>query len=281
MRHHPVVDLVHRAVQADEQLGRRIVWERREPELTRLPVEPPEGAPEGPQRPVPLPDGEIERYSDRTWFSSLAGLASSLAATNDLKRAVVPVLDLIPKPARFGRDAFAARLDRVLAARGVVTMDPGALRRLDRLDVLVVAPGVLSEDGVAAAGADVVVAGSDHHGLRLVSLGPSPLDVHESSEDPVALVRRLQRESHVVGLVAAGPIAALAHADVAIGQVREGRPVPWEADVLVGPDLADLLLLVEATGAAREVSHQSVPPGAARRQHRGRRGLRRAAPHGP
>src|SRR5205823_6166483 len=47
------------------------------------------------------------------------------------------LLAVIPKAATLGRESFAAQLDRKLADHGVITMDPAALRRLDRVDVLI------------------------------------------------------------------------------------------------------------------------------------------------
>src|SRR5439155_611008 len=52
----------------------------------------------------------------------------------------------VPKAATLGREAFAAQLDRGLAAHGVITMDALALRRLDRVDALVLHAAVATSD---------------------------------------------------------------------------------------------------------------------------------------
>jgi cation-transporting ATPase I len=51
----------------------------------------------------------------------------------------------ILKAATIGR-AFAAHVDRVMSERDVITMDPAALRRLDRVDTLVVVGDLVASD---------------------------------------------------------------------------------------------------------------------------------------
>ena len=96
-------------------------------------------------RPSPLPSGPIERYVDRAAPASLVAAGLTFAATLDPRRAATMMLAGMAKPAKLGREAFAAQLGRVLSRRGIVTHDPAALRRLDRIDtVLVEASCVLS-----------------------------------------------------------------------------------------------------------------------------------------
>jgi cation-transporting ATPase I len=52
-----------------------------------------------------------------------------------------------PKAARLGREAFAARVGRDLARSGVLVMNVDALRRLDRVDTVVLDAQVLTADG--------------------------------------------------------------------------------------------------------------------------------------
>jgi cation-transporting ATPase I len=113
------------------------VWERREPELITGPHSVRHPALDHPGRPVPLPKGPIERYVDRASIGSLGAVTIALAATRNPRRAADLLLTGVPKAATLGREAFAAHLDRSLAARDVLVMDPAALRRLDRVDTLV------------------------------------------------------------------------------------------------------------------------------------------------
>jgi cation-transporting ATPase I len=132
-----LVELAHRAVQLAETQARRHSWESLEAELfdTALPDEPGPDAPE--PRPAPLPRGPIEEYSDRAVWVSLAGFGVSFLATRSLQRAVAALFGGLPKPAELGRDVFASELGRTLARRGVLVLEPAVLRRLDRIDCLV------------------------------------------------------------------------------------------------------------------------------------------------
>jgi cation-transporting ATPase I len=132
-----LVELTHRAVQLGEASARRHTWEAREADLfdPALPADPP--AFETDPRPCPLPRGPIEEYSDRAVWVSLAGFGVSFVVTRSLQRAVAALFGGLPKPAELGRDVFASELGRLLARRGVLVLDPAVLRRLDRIDCLV------------------------------------------------------------------------------------------------------------------------------------------------
>ncbi len=139
-----VVDIAHRAGIVGELQARRAVWQRREPDLVHGRESVRRSALVFATRPVPLPNGPIERYADRAAIGSLGAVAVALGATRDPRRASDLLLVGIPKAATMGRDAFAAFLDRDLAAHGVITMDPAALRRLDRVDTLVLEARVVT-----------------------------------------------------------------------------------------------------------------------------------------
>jgi cation-transporting ATPase I len=132
-----LLDMAYRLSVLAELQARRAVWERREAHFYAAPahksVEPPELEP----RPRPLPDGPIEVWTGRIVGGSLAGFAASLALTRDPRRAADAFLAGIPKAARLGREGFATQFGRVLAGWGVVPLDASALRRLDRVDTVV------------------------------------------------------------------------------------------------------------------------------------------------
>ncbi len=132
-----LVELVHRLVQLGEANARRESWEARESDLfdLSLPRQEPHFEPD--LRPCPLPRGPIEEYSDRALWVSLAGFGVSFLVTASLQRAVAAFFGGLPKPAELGRDVFASELGRTLARRGVFVVDPAVLRRLDRIDCLV------------------------------------------------------------------------------------------------------------------------------------------------
>src|SRR5690606_39970560 len=93
--------------------------------------------------PCPLPDGPVEKAAGRTELGLLLGGAGVLAGTHDPSAAAELLLATMPKAARHGREAFAAVLGHDLARRGAVVLDPGALRRLDRVSAVVIDSAVL------------------------------------------------------------------------------------------------------------------------------------------
>jgi len=132
-----LVELAHRLVQLGEANARRESWEARESDLFDLSLPRAEPHAEPDLRPCALPRGPIEEYSDRALWVSLAGFGVSFIATASLQRAVAAFFGGLPKPAELGRDVFASELGRTLARRGVLVLDPAVLRRLDRIDCLV------------------------------------------------------------------------------------------------------------------------------------------------
>lgn len=164
------VDIVHRGDLLTEIRARRRVWSTREPELYANPRGKPIACPPVGPRPVPLPDGPVERYADQAGLASLGGFAVTLAATRDPRRATQALLAGMPKAARLGRESFAAQLGRTLAKRGIVPLDSRALRRLDRVDTVIVDAEVLTT-GRAAVG-DI---------LTLNGAQPADIDRHARS----------------------------------------------------------------------------------------------------
>lgn len=136
------VDLVSRGLRLMEIRAQQDAWRRREPELGGRPEDHPGHAEPVGQRPGHLPRGPIEKYSDPAGMASLGGFGFGVAATGKAERAAASILGAVPKPARVGREAFGATLGRDLAQRGVVITDNRVLRRLDRLDTVVL-PGEL------------------------------------------------------------------------------------------------------------------------------------------
>ena len=142
-------DAVHKLALLREALARGDVWLRREAELCSTPINHGPLVLEAPRRAVPLPHGPIEDYAQRAWIVSLTGFLFSFLATRSVKRAGAAIYGGIPKPARFGRDAFCAELARELARRNVLVVDSRALRRLDRSNCLVLAEDVVTQSRYA------------------------------------------------------------------------------------------------------------------------------------
>jgi cation-transporting P-type ATPase I len=138
-----LVDIAHRTSSVSELQARRGVWEAREPALVTARDSVGYHALDFQARPAPLPAGPIERYSDRAAIASLGAFGIALGVSRDPRRAADLLLASIPKAASMGRDAFAAQFDRGLANHGVIAMDQLALRRLDRVDTLVLEARIL------------------------------------------------------------------------------------------------------------------------------------------
>jgi len=240
----PAVDVVHRALQAAERVTRRRVWLEREAELCAL------GASASPSvpadvRPLPLPPGEIERYAERAVLGSLGAFGVGLAVTGDLAGAAGMLVGGLPRPAALGREAFAAVLAQTIAARGMVCLDPAGLRRLDRVDCLVVTATLAQRPGYDALAAHARAAG-----LALETAG--------AHDDLHATVRALQRAGRVVLLVSDQLGPAEHAADVAVSLRASPLAPAWEADVLGGAGLDDARLIVDACARERRVAHESV-----------------------
>ena len=132
-----VVDITNRANVTGELQARRSTFTRRELELCHENCEPLLEAVSHEPRPLPLPSGPVERYADRAAFASLGVFGVVLGTTRSPRRAAGTLVAGLPKAARLGREAFAAHLGRELARRDVIVMDGAVLRRLDRMDTVV------------------------------------------------------------------------------------------------------------------------------------------------
>lgn len=143
-----IVDLGYQAAVLGELRARRQAWSQREPEFYAVhnstPIEPPDLPP----RPGSLPDGPIERVAAGAGGLGLLAGAGTFAVTRDPRLATDLLLAATPKAASLGREGFAAMLGRTLAQRQVVPLDASALRRLDRIDTVVLDADVLVADAL-------------------------------------------------------------------------------------------------------------------------------------
>jgi calcium-translocating P-type ATPase len=136
------VDVAHRLGRLGEVLAARGAWCAREAELLAGPDQ--AAAPSVmSRRPVPLPPGPVEAYADQAGLFGIGAFGLTAAATGAPRRAVDLSLATVPKAARLGREGFAGGLGRVLARRGAVVLDGAALRRLDRVDTVLLDADVL------------------------------------------------------------------------------------------------------------------------------------------
>jgi magnesium-transporting ATPase (P-type) len=139
-----VVDLTMETLKAAECRAEANAWSRYEPELARHAEH---AQVHLPSRPVPPPDGPAERHTRRAALIQAIGGATVGAATRNLDTASAAVMVTAPKAMRTTREAFAAALGQGLADdHAVLPLRADSLRRLDRVDVLLVDPRVLCTD---------------------------------------------------------------------------------------------------------------------------------------
>ncbi|MEU5841370.1 cation-translocating P-type ATPase [Rhodococcus sp. NPDC047139] len=135
------VDSVLRTLQAAEARAGRNAWLAFEPILARHV----ESSPLPPQdiRATPLAQGPIERHGDRAGLIGAGATALLGSSTGSPAVAGNAVIVAAPRAAHTAREAFASTLGSGLAERGVLVLRSKSLRRLDRVDALVVDPRAL------------------------------------------------------------------------------------------------------------------------------------------
>ncbi|WP_432989289.1 hypothetical protein [Dactylosporangium sp. CA-233914] len=240
-----VVDVAERVGRWREARADQQSWRAAEPRL----ISGPEDAGADPvvvERPRPLPDGPVERYQRRALAVGAAVVAAA-APLVGLRRAAAVGLATLPKAAEAGRAAFASHLGLMLARSGALVMDRAVLRRLDRLDTLVL-DGAALRSGRWALTDLVPLAGADtdevaEHGFALFA-AENPWDVREAGEWTLAPVDKLELRGRTGvrqrrGLADTG-------AEVVLGLARRSR---LEAVLAVEADIAPRLDPV--IGAAR------------------------------
>nr|WP_231984156.1 HAD-IC family P-type ATPase [Mycobacterium sp. E342] len=135
------VDLTMQAFKAAECRAAARAWDRYEPELARHADEP--GVHRA-SRPVRPPAGPIERHGTRAAWAQLIGVGLTGAVTRNVTMASNAALAASPKAMRTTHEAFASTLGRGLADRhAVLALRPEGLRRLDKVDALLIDPRVL------------------------------------------------------------------------------------------------------------------------------------------
>ncbi len=222
------VDISLRCQQVSELRARRAAWARLEPELFSGPMAVRTIPLDVVDRPVKLRQGPIERYADRTTLASLAAFGVALPLTGSPRRAAGLVVAGLPKASRMGRETFAAVVGRELSRRDVLVVDQTALRRLDRVDHVVVdARAVLGRSKIEAI---------ETFGAREDEVRAVVSDLFDPT-DP----RRIVRHGHWV----VGPLPTLAR--LGIAAPTSPSPVPdGHGPGLLGVGREDVLVALVA-----------------------------------
>ena len=143
------VGLLMQSLKAAECRAEAGAWRRHEPELARHADQPHSDAASPPR---PARSRPVARSAGR--FALVQALSAGLvgATTRNLNMAATAVLVTAPKASRTTPEAFAAALGRGLADQhAVLSLRPAALRRLDRVDAIVIDPRVLCTTGLRVA----------------------------------------------------------------------------------------------------------------------------------
>ncbi|MEO7036319.1 MAG: HAD-IC family P-type ATPase [Polyangiaceae bacterium] len=184
-----LVEGVHKLSLLAEAEARRRVWRQREAELCQTQGEHCLEDVKREARPRALPRGPIEEYADRAWIVSLGGFAVSFLTTRSVQRAVAALFGGLPTPARLGRDAFAADLGRALAKRQTLVIDPEALRKLDRVDCLVLQADLVARDRFEIRNLVVTGEGEEAEARRVIQQlldVERPIDIKRKGEYTLA-----------------------------------------------------------------------------------------------
>jgi len=282
----PLLNLVQRVLQISEAEAHRRRWRDREPQLAspdrpQAPVVPIISS-AGPKSQAPRHNwaaaaageashvvvdgaidaaidtakgsmaGPIEQYVDQAANGSLIAAATALVAGGGPEDAAGAVLAGIPKAAHMGRQSFAAVLGRGLAEDGQMILDPGALRRLDRVKVVVIDGAALRGDHRAVLHSRGDVLGWDDD--RVYEVADALLHGEEAPEpDPDELPATGARLQWVRAQgPSATPAQGLEHADLVVdGEMVGHVEVGWEVDPFAVP----LLQIATRTGARVVLRH--------------------------
>lgn len=242
----PLIDIPNQIMRFAEARARQRVWAEREHELCADPQHATAFTHQLHVRPKPMPDGPIERYGYDAWRMSLGGFIVGLADTQDFKRAATPLLDALPKPTRFGREGFSTQLGRALAARNIIALDSDALRRLDRINYIIVDDEILYTtefkiDHVQPL-TDIDITEA-YHQAQLLFQENDPDVVHEANGWTLAPVARLkmpistqiaqQADALENYRLRTGPTLALVHKRQIVALLRTRHTLHPEAENLV------------------------------------------------
>ncbi|WP_241010849.1 cation-translocating P-type ATPase [Mycobacterium camsae] len=196
--------------------------------------------------------GPIEHYVDQAASGSVVAAAGALFAGGGAAEAAEAILAGVPKAAHVGREAFATTLGRGLANAGLLLLDPGALRRLDRVQVVVIDGAALRGDHRAVLRAQGDEPGWDDD--RVYEVADALLHGEEAPEpdpDELPVIGARLKWIRSQGS-SATPAQGLEHAELINDGDRVGSvDVGWEVD----PYAIPLMQTAHRTGARVVLRH--------------------------
>ncbi|MFC9508146.1 HAD-IC family P-type ATPase [Streptomyces sp. NPDC057002] len=106
----------------------------------------------GQERPAPLPPGPGDRYAAVAAPVSLGAYALTAVGTLSHDRGLALLISGTPRGPRLGGESFSSTVARALSDRGALVLRPERLRRLDRIDTVVLDARVLADGGWTVEG---------------------------------------------------------------------------------------------------------------------------------
>ena len=271
-------DAALRAVLIGEASAYSAAWANRAGELHRSAASSRAGDVPGADRPTPLSDGPIEQYAQRIGLVTLLAAGGLVLTRGGRRRAAQALAVGSPRPARIGREAFAGRLGRLLAGRGVVVRDPSALRRLDRVETIIVDAAILYTGRTVISGVVPVRGPAEAARTRcaeLLTSAPAGLGrngfrvtrgkwiLSSASRTDPAISRRLPTD-----LPARGELLALTEAGALVAIVRvEAELDPLGNALIAAARKAGRVLVAGAPDVADRVRADGAVAGGSRLSH--------------
>ncbi|WP_033325475.1 cation-translocating P-type ATPase [Streptomyces yerevanensis] len=115
----------------------------------------------GYERPAPLPPGPGDRYANVAAPVSLATYALTAIGPLSHDRSLALLIAGTPRGPQFGREAFASSVARAVSDRGALALRPEAVRRMDRIDTVVLDARVLATGGWTVEGVALLNGGPE------------------------------------------------------------------------------------------------------------------------
>ncbi|MCV7086768.1 cation-translocating P-type ATPase [Mycolicibacter hiberniae] len=267
------VDLALQGIKAAESQAAAQAWTHHEPHLaahaeqTRL---------YPPSRPMPLPEGAVDRHGRRAGYVQLFGSGVVGALTGNLSTAATAAVVTSPKAMRSTTEAFAATLCRSMVQQhAALPLRPDSLRRLDRVDAVLIDPRLLCTADTHHPLAAALLAQARASGAELITLDVAALGELRPAFDELAppgaggddaldaaladALTARQQDGRTVAVLTSTGAKALAGADVGLGILVEDAALapPWEADLLL-TDLAGAWRVLHAIPAARQAAARGI-----------------------
>ncbi len=177
----------------------------------------------------------------------------SLITTRSPSRAIASGLAALPQPMLLGRELFASELSRLLAKQGTLVLAPAALRRLDRVDCLVLPEGLLSREHFTvqeAFGLRGISAGEALSAARALFAPERPLRVQHGAGFTLCPPRLLE---HPLSDVRSAELTQRAARGALVLALSRGDEVVALLDVSISPQTGVSELLQAARRASLRV----------------------------